>query len=65
VYATPHLGYHLSQPLDDADMQALNVLVLTSEVVLPVVGLLGASWTRRARATPTSHRSHPRAAGVT
>jgi hypothetical protein len=56
VYALPHLGFHVSHPLDDAGMQALNVLVLTSEVVLPVLGLLGASWRREARATAQSHR---------
>ncbi len=44
VYAVPHLGYHLWRPLDDADMQALNVLILSGEVALPVLGLLGASW---------------------
>jgi hypothetical protein len=46
VYAVPHLGYHLSEPLDDAGMQELNVLVLVIEVVLPLVGLVGASWAR-------------------
>lgn len=47
VYALPHLGYHLSRPLDDAGMQLLNVLVLGSEVVLPVLGLLGGCWGAR------------------
>jgi hypothetical protein len=58
VYAVPHLGYHLAQPLDDAGMQALNVLVLVSEVVLPVLGLLGASWGRGRRATASGHPAH-------
>jgi hypothetical protein len=47
VYALPHFGFHVSHPLDDAGMQALNVLILSGEVVLPVLGLLGASWGRR------------------
>ena len=59
VYALPHLGYHLSHPLDDAGMQTLNVLVLGSEVVLPVLGLLGASWGASVRATASSDRAHP------
>jgi hypothetical protein len=52
VYALPHLGYHLWRPLDDADMQVLNVLILSGEVVLPVLGLLGASWRTRATGRP-------------
>ncbi|HEV7628573.1 MAG TPA: hypothetical protein VGO89_18925 [Streptomyces sp.] len=52
VYALPHLGYHLWRPLDDAGMQALNVLILSGEVVLPVLGLLGASWSTRAAGRP-------------
>jgi hypothetical protein len=60
VYALPHLGYHLSQPLDEAGMQALNVLVLSSEIVLPVLGLLGASWGRRDhRASADVRLAHP------
>ena len=52
VYAVPHLGYHLWQPLDDAGMQRLNVLVLSTEVVLPVLGLLGTSWSTRVSRRP-------------
>ncbi len=52
VYAVPHLGYHLWRPLDDAHMQAFNVLILSGEVVLPVLGLLGASWGTRAARRP-------------
>jgi hypothetical protein len=59
VYSLPHLGYHLSQPLDDAGMQSLNVLILGSEVVLPVVGLLGASWGRELPTTARSNRAYP------
>jgi len=44
VYTVPHFAFHVSHPLDDAGMQALNVLVLSGEVVLPLLGLLGASW---------------------
>jgi hypothetical protein len=59
VYSLPHLGYHLSQPLDDASMQTLNVLVLGSEVVLPVVGLLGASRGRKLPTTASRDRAQP------
>ena len=65
VYALPHLVFHVSHPLDDAGMQALNVLVLSSEVVLPVLGLLGASWRQKPRARPRSHRTHPSQATAT
>jgi hypothetical protein len=58
VYALPHLGYHVRQPLDDAGMQVLNVLVLSGEVVLPVLGLLGASWGSELHATARGHRAH-------
>ena len=57
VYALPHLVYHLSRPIDDGGMQAQNVLVLTSEVVLPLLGLLGASWGREPRAARRSRRA--------
>jgi hypothetical protein len=57
VYSLPHLVYHLGHPLDDAGMQAVNVLVLGSQVVLPVVGLLGASWGRELPATTSSDRA--------
>ena len=59
VYALPHFGFHVSHPLDDAGMQALNVLVLSGEVVLPVLGLLGASWGHEPRARARSHPNHP------
>jgi hypothetical protein len=64
VYALPHLGYHLREPLDDAGMQALNVLVLSGEVVLPVLGLVGASWGARESRAGRSHRAHPSTAGA-
>ena len=57
VYAVPHFVFHLSHPLDDAGMQALNVLVLSGEVVLPVLGLLGASWRREPGAARRSRRA--------
>ena len=43
VYGLPHFVYHVSHPLAEASEQALNVVVLTSEVVLPLLGLLGVS----------------------
>jgi hypothetical protein len=46
VYALPHLVHHVSHPLETAPMQAANVAVLTAEVLLPLVGLAGASVTR-------------------
>jgi hypothetical protein len=46
VYAVPHLLYHLAHSLDDGGMQALNVVVLGSEIVLPLLGLLAVSWGR-------------------
>src|SRR3954453_16774928 len=54
VYALPHLGYQLGHPLDDGGMQALNDLVLGSQVGLPVLGLLGASWRKRELPAPAS-----------
>jgi hypothetical protein len=64
VYSLPHLGYHLSQPLDDAGMQSINVLVLGSEVVLPVVGLLGASWRRELPTAASTDRAYPSKAEI-
>jgi hypothetical protein len=58
VYALPHLGYHVAHPLDAAGMQAVNVLVLSSEVVLPAIGLLGTSWGHELRAVARSPRAH-------
>jgi hypothetical protein len=59
VYAVPHFVFHVVNPLDDAGMQVQNVLVLSAEVVLPLLGLLGASWRGELRATARSHRAHP------
>jgi hypothetical protein len=58
IYSVPHFSFHLGHPLDDASMQALNVVVLTSEIVLPLLGLLGASARREIRATVRNHRPH-------
>jgi hypothetical protein len=41
TYALPHLAFHVAHPLDEPGQQAVNVVVLCSEVLLPVVGLLG------------------------
>lgn len=59
VYALPHFAYHLSRPLHETDMQVQNVLVLSAEVVLPVIGLLGASWGRQPNVTARDRRAHP------
>jgi hypothetical protein len=58
VYALPHLGYHLAEPLNDAGMQSFNVLVLASQVVLPVLGLVGVAWARATR-VPDELTSQP------
>lgn len=64
VYAVPHLVYHLAHSLDDGGMQALNVVVLASEIVLPLLGLLAVSWGRDLGQRPSSQRTHPTTAGV-
>lgn len=43
VYAVPHLVFHVRHPLPDSPSQAANVAVLAAEVVLPLLGLLGAT----------------------
>jgi hypothetical protein len=58
IYGLPHLGYHLGHPLDGTSMQELNVFVLTSEIVLPLLGFLGVSGRRELRWTASSHRAH-------
>lgn len=55
VYGVPHLIYHLTQPLDGAGAQAVNVMVLTSEIVLPLLGLLAVSWGRDPDRRPSRH----------
>jgi hypothetical protein len=55
VYSLPHFAFHVAHPLEEAPMQALNVVVLTSEVVLPMVGLLAITARRR----PGSGSAHP------
>lgn len=57
TYGLPHLSYHLGHPLDGTSMQELNVFVLTSEIVLPLLGLLGVSGRRELRWTASSHRA--------
>jgi hypothetical protein len=59
VYALPHLAYHVSRPLDETGMQVQNVLVLSAEVVLPVIGLLGASWGHELHPSAPDRRAHP------
>jgi hypothetical protein len=59
VYALPHLGYHLAHPLSGSGMQALNVLVLCSQVVLPVLGLLAVSWRQGELRAPARDEDHP------
>ncbi|GLL07752.1 hypothetical protein [Dactylosporangium matsuzakiense] len=49
VYAVPHFVYHVNHPLAETSMQRWNVVVLTSEVVLPLLGLLGIGTLSRRR----------------
>jgi hypothetical protein len=64
VYALPHFAYHVSRPLDESGMQVQSVLVLSAEVVLPVLGLLGASWGHDLHAATHDRRAHPSTADV-
>jgi len=50
VYALPHFVYHVNHPLAETSMQTWNVVVLTSEVVLPLLGLLGVGTLSRRQA---------------
>jgi hypothetical protein len=54
VYSVPHLVFHLQHPLDDSSSQVVNAVVLISEVVLPLLGLL-------AVLPPTGPRRSPEA----
>jgi hypothetical protein len=58
IYSLPHFSFHLAHPLDDAPMQTLNVVVLTSQIALPLLGLLGVSARRELRSTVSDHRHH-------
>ena len=57
VYSVPHFGFHVSHPLDDTSMQALNVAVLASQIILPLLGLLGVS-PQRGHASTKSAAAH-------
>lgn len=56
VYSVPHLGFHVTHPLGDTSMQAINVVVLTSQIALPLLGLL--AITKRPSPAPTTSRPH-------
>jgi hypothetical protein len=62
VYALPHLAFHVVHPLDDVGMQVLNVCVLTSEVLLPLAGLLALTGRRGLRPASGPPRRHSTAA---
>jgi hypothetical protein len=62
VYGVPHLVFHLAHPLDGASSQATNVVVLTSEIVLPLVGLLAVFGRREPRPLASSHHDQVGAA---
>jgi hypothetical protein len=64
VYGVPHLGFHLAHPVDGTSAQAVNVVVLTSEIVLPLLALLVASQRREPRAILSRHRDHAGVAGT-
>ena len=57
IYAVPHLAFHMTHPLDSVGMQVLNVLVLVSEILLPLAGLL-AVWRRRGSASAPDDPGH-------
>jgi len=61
TYALPHLAFHLAHPLDGAAMQVPNVVVLCSEVVLPLLGLLAicSSGGSRPSAGAEPQHTHP------
>jgi hypothetical protein len=52
VYAVPHAVFHLAHPLAGASTQAQNVVVLTAEIVLPLLGLIAVSRRREAHPIP-------------
>lgn len=56
VYALPHFVYHVNHPLAKTSMQTWNVVVLTSEVVLPLLGLLGVGTLSRRQARMMEER---------
>ncbi len=55
VYGVPHLLFHSIHPLDEVSMQVINVVVLSSEVLLPLLGLLAVGW-HEARPDTHAHR---------
>jgi hypothetical protein len=58
VYGVPHLAFHLAHPVEGASAQAVNVVVLTSEIVLPLLALLVVWQRREPRSIVSSHRDH-------
>jgi hypothetical protein len=58
TYALPHLAFHLVHPLDGAAMQVPNVVVLCSEVVLPLLGLLAIRSPAGSRSRSDAQRQH-------
>jgi hypothetical protein len=58
TYAVPHLVFHVVHPLDSGPMQAANVVVLSSQVLLPVVGLLGLSRPHDSRSLSPDRHEH-------
>jgi hypothetical protein len=64
VYGVPHLVYHLAHSLDDSGMQALNVVVLGAEIVLPLLGLLAVSWGGDPGPRPSTHQARPTTADM-
>jgi len=59
VYTVPHFAFHVAHPLDDPSMQALNVVVLSLEVLLPLLGLLLVVGWRELPEGAALHRGTP------
>jgi hypothetical protein len=57
VYGVPHLVFHSIHALDDGSMQVVNIVVLSSEILLPILGLLAVGW-HEARSHPQPVRGH-------
>jgi len=43
VYTVPHFVFHVSHPLEGSAMQATNIVVLLTEMALPLVAVIGAT----------------------
>jgi hypothetical protein len=63
VYGVPHLAFHVAHPLDDPSMQVINVVVLVTEVALPLLGLVLVTGWHGPAAGPAVRRAPTGVAG--